>query len=128
MFLLLLGISGGAAATTEVSTSDRISWCLCSSLSLFPLVLKILLAGITGALAGAISMGLSEFIGVWPCAPHFVVMKRCFLQQLRAKKKLLTVILSSKRSTSNTTAMLNSLKYALSSHISQKSNRKELTP
>jgi hypothetical protein len=43
-------------------------------------------------------------------------IKRCFLQQLRAKKKLLTVISSSKRSTSNITAMLNSLKYALLSH------------
>jgi len=71
MFLLLLGISGGGAEATEVSTCDArychrlrnpgvallLAW-------LFPRVVQVLLAGITGALAGAISMGLSEYIGL----------------------------------------------------------------
>ena len=71
MFLLLLGVSGGGAEATEVSASDQrychrlrnpgvallLAW-------LFPRVVQVLLAGITGALAGAISMGLSEYIGL----------------------------------------------------------------
>jgi hypothetical protein len=101
MFLLLLGVSGGGAEATEVSASDKrychrlrnpgvallLAW-------LFPRVVQVLLAGITGALAGAISMGLSEYIGLWPYTWLFVgvALTSCAVQQQRAKKKSLTVI------------------------------------
>jgi hypothetical protein len=55
---------------------------------LFSHSFQVLLAGITGALAGAISMGLSEYIGVFNSALHHVCTNlNCSLQQQRANEK-----------------------------------------